>query len=150
MKISDTPEQVDDLGLLRRLKEYADGKATWRDSDLGQNEKVSCGRLRAALIDLAKTVEPLLDRITSREMDTFTLHDRKHARKVAHLMWYIIAPERQEQLTPSEIGMLFSAAYIHDLGMFISKEEREERLAPNSSLWAVSYTHLTLPTKRIV
>jgi hypothetical protein len=77
----------------------------------------------------------ILDRVTAREMETFTMHDRVHGRKVAHLMWHILKPERRERLTPPEIGILIVAAHLHDLGMGLSPVERAERLAPESDLW---------------
>ena len=87
------------------------------------------------LTSLERTIGPLLDRVTAKEMDTFTAHDRCHARKVAHIIWHIIAPERRLKLTPPEIGMLVSAAFVHDLGMLLSCAERASRLAPDSDLW---------------
>ncbi|MCH7871961.1 MAG: ATP-binding protein, partial [Planctomycetes bacterium] len=139
MQIPETPDHIGDLDLLKRLKEYADGKASWRQNEtaLGPSARDACHKLHAGLVDLATCVAPLLDNATAKEMDTFTMHDRKHAMKVAHLMWHLLQPERREGLTSPEIGMLVAGAFIHDLGMFLSNEQREERLAPDSDLWEV-------------
>jgi hypothetical protein len=50
-------------------------------------------------------------------------------------MWHIIEPKRREILTPGEIGLLIISAHLHDLGMGLSKDEREARLRPESDLW---------------
>jgi hypothetical protein len=68
-------------------------------------------------------------------METFTMHDHGHGLKVAHLMWHIIKLERRQTLSPGEIALLLVAAHLHDLGMGLSKDERETRLRPNSDLW---------------
>ncbi len=68
-------------------------------------------------------------------MEQFTLHDRVHARKVAHLMWHILSPASQNKLTPPEIGMLVAAAHLHDLGMGLSREQRAKRLDSSSDVW---------------
>lgn len=137
MQIPEPPTDITKLDLLKRLKEYADGKATWLpdDAPLGEGAKVACDSLRTGMIDLTKVVAELLDKVNAKEMDTFTMHDRRHAIKVAHLMWHIIQPERRYRLTPPEIGMLVASAFLHDLGMFLSNDERDSRLAPESDLW---------------
>ena len=76
-----------------------------------------------------------MDRITAREMQGFTMHDRAHGLKVAHLMWHILKQERQQSLTPAEIGLMVTAAHLHDLGMGLSDQERAARLHRDSDLW---------------
>jgi hypothetical protein len=138
MQIPETPARVEDLDLMRRLRAYADGSATWHGdgAPVGENARKECARLHTALSGLVdKALASLLDRITAREMETFTMHDRRHGNKVAHLMWHILAPERRERLTPPEIGMLVAAAFLHDVGMALTPAEREARLDPESDLW---------------
>lgn len=137
MQIPLTPANIVDLNLMQRLADYGAQKATFETAGTPLDRTVAdaCRRLHSMLSMFDRTVAPLLDRVTAKEMDTFTLHDHKHALKVAHLMWHIIAPERRELLTPPEIGMLVSSAYLHDLGMFLSDAEREKRLSPDSDLW---------------
>jgi hypothetical protein len=136
MQIPETPSSPDELDLLRRLKAYAGGTASWNGEPLGRALQEACGLLHAQLLHAVNSIFAfLLDRVTSREMDVFTLHDRVHGRKVAHLMWHIIQPSRRETLTPPEIALLVLAAHLHDMGMGLSNEERASRLRPDSDLW---------------
>ena len=137
MRIPETPSQVSELDLMQRLAKYANGSASWESEvAAGPEGKKACQVLYADVISLVdKVLAPILDRINSREMDVFTMHDRKHGLKVAHLMWHILDPDRRELLTPPEVALLVLTAHFHDIGMALSREEREERLGPNSDLW---------------
>ncbi|MFL6214851.1 MAG: hypothetical protein ACJ74J_13285 [Blastocatellia bacterium] len=138
MQIPETPENVEALELMKLLKSYADGKATWQPDGaaLGDDFKKACLTLYDGLAQLVgKVFAPLMDRVTSREMETYTMHDHKHGLKVLHLMWHILAPEARERLTPPEIGLMICAAHLHDLGMGLNRDERQARLDPDSDLW---------------
>ena len=136
MQIPQTPEDVEKLDLMVRLKQYADGASSWFEGNPGTRDRHACQSLYTKICDFVrKAVAPLLDQINTREMEHFTMHDRVHALKVAHLMWHILLPERRQRLTPPEIGMLVLAAHLHDLGMIIPPREREEWLGDNSDLW---------------
>ncbi len=138
MQIPETPSSIEQLDLMKRLEAYTEGQATWKpdNSPVGLKERQACQALRTNLVELVnKVIAPLLDRITAREMDMFTMHDRTHGLKVAHLMWHILVPDRQKHLTPPEIGLMVAAAHIHDLGMALTNEERAKRLDPSSDLW---------------
>lgn len=137
MQIPETPSRVTELDLMKRLAAYGTGAETFLQYGLplGEAARQACMELHAMLASLERTVAPLLDKVTAKEMDTFTSHDRRHALKVAHIMWHIITPERRLILTPPEIGLLIASAFIHDLGMFLSDAERELRLSPESDLW---------------
>jgi hypothetical protein len=138
MGIPETPASVSQLGLMKRLEDYAEGRATWLPdkAPLGQNARKASRALHTRIVQIVEHVFAfIMDRSTARELDTFTMHDRTHGRKVAHLMWHILTPERQAALTPPEIGMLVLAAHLHDAGMALSRAEREARLAPESDLW---------------
>jgi hypothetical protein len=138
MQIPETPSSVEQLDLMKRLAEYAEGRATWKadGSAVGQREKQACQALHTNLVQLVnKVIAPLLDRVTAREMDMFTMHDRTHGLKVAHLMWHILSQQAQNHLTPPEIGIMVAAAHFHDLGMALTNEERAQRLDPSSDLW---------------
>ncbi len=138
MRIPETPASVAELDLMKRLEDYAEGRETWHHdrSPLGQNAKKACRVLHTDLVQIVEQVFAyIMDRTTARELDTFTMHDRVHGRKAAHLMWHILTPERRSTLTPPEIGMMVLAAHLHDAGMALSRSEREARLAPGSDLW---------------
>ena len=138
MQVPETPQSVAELDLMRRLEDYANGNASWTadGTAIGENAKRACRTLHTSLANLINGLFAyILDRVTAREMEAFTMHDRVHGRKVAHLMWHILKPERREQLTPPEIGILLVAAHLHDLGMGLSPAERGERLLPDSDLW---------------
>jgi len=138
MQIPETPISIEQLDLMKRLSDYSLGKASWLEyqPELGQNQKQSCQILHSNIVSLVSgMLAPLLGRINAREMETFTMHDSKHSLKVAHLMWHILKPDSRERLTPSEIALLVLSAYLHDLGMALSPQQREERLSPESDLW---------------
>ena len=137
MQIPETPLSVEGLDLMKRLKAYADGLDVWEPGrEVGEKAKRACQVLHTNISQLiSTTISYLLGRVSAREMDTFTMHDDRHGRKVAHLMWHIMEPDRRVCLTPAEIGMLVIGAYLHDLGMALSKEERDDRLQPDSDLW---------------
>lgn len=136
MRIGNAPDRVEDLDLMRRLAQYGSGEAHWEDKPKG--DTAACKELHAALCAFARNAaEPLLTRTTAREMEAFTAHDPTHSRKVAHLMWLILPEDRRQSLSPAEIGLMVTAAYLHDMGMGASAEDRRRLLAPESDLWEI-------------
>jgi hypothetical protein len=138
MQLPQRPDFLRDLDLMRRLDAYAIGNATWHTDGrvLGQHERAACQQLYANLSNFVeRCLHPLMDRVTAREMQGFTMHDRHHGLKVAHLMWHILLPSRRETLTPGEVALLVISAHLHDLGMGLSQSERVERLSQTSDLW---------------
>jgi hypothetical protein len=138
MKIPETPSTVEQLDLMKRLEDYAEGRATWlpNGDPLGTSSRKACRHLHTQIVRIIDQVfASILDRVTARELDTFTMHDRKHGLKVAHLMWHILSEERRALITPPEIGVMVLSAHLHDAGMALSKEERVARLDPGSDLW---------------
>ncbi len=138
MQIPETPLSIQELDLMKRLNAYATGSSSWitDESSIGQNTKAECQTLYTKIVSfVTKMLVPLLDRIKTREMETFTMHDSNHSLKVAHLMWHILSHDRRDTLTPPEIAILVISAFLHDLGMALSPEEREKRLDVNSDLW---------------
>jgi hypothetical protein len=136
MKIPERPLSVSSLDLMKQLHSYAYGHSSWLSSPLGDREKNACLQLHSNLLQFTeKALHPILDRVTSREMQSFTMHDTGHSLKVAHLMWHIIKPERRAVLSPAEIALLVLSAHLHDLGMGLSEDERKSRLEPTSDLW---------------
>jgi molecular chaperone HtpG len=137
MRLPERPAKITDLDLMARLLAYAEGRESWpSDRTLGEHEKNACRQLHANLTSFVeRCLHPLMDRVTAREMEAFTMHDHGHGLKVAHIMWHIIDPIRRNSLTPGEIALLVISAHLHDLGLGLSKEEREARLRPESDLW---------------
>jgi hypothetical protein len=112
MQIPETPDHFADLDLLKQLDSYAKGVATYLvdGPKLGKEAREACERLHSDLLRLADAITPLLNKVNAKEMDAFTMHDAKHARKVAHLMWYVLTETRRLALTPPEIGLMVAAA----------------------------------------
>lgn len=138
MQITQHPANLSDLELMKRLASYSDGSATWRENGqtLSLKERKSCKKLHANLNSLITDgLAPLMDRVGAREMSSFTMHDRQHGLKVAHLMWAILKPEWRLLLSPAEIAILVISAHLHDLGMGLSNDERKKRLQPDSGIW---------------
>ncbi|UKS27372.1 ATP-binding protein [Paenibacillus sp. HWE-109] len=136
MMFATTPKSVIELDLMKRLKSYFDGNASWKETVLSDEEKIKCGYLYTALEKLISiSFLPILNRTNSQEMKFFTMHDENHGLKVAHLMWNLIAPSRRQMLTPPEIALMTASAFFHDLGMALSENDRAARLDSNSDLW---------------
>ena len=72
-------------------------------------------------------VAPLLERVPE-VMPEFTLHDPNHGAKVVELMAQFLPAETLARLNVVELSILIYAAYLHDLGMTSSREEREEAI----------------------
>ena len=69
--------------------------------------------------------------LLSRYLETYpeyTLHNSMHSVKVVELMGLIIPPETLEKLNPLELAMLILGAYLHDIGMVVNLEEKEQTL----------------------
>jgi hypothetical protein len=138
MKIPEIPTTVEQLGLMKQLEDYAEGRASWLagNAPIGPKTRKACRELHTQIVKIVDRVfASILDRVTARELDTFTMHDRSHGLKVAHLMWHILSAEARAVLTPPEIGLMVLSAYLHDAGMALSKGRRTTRLAPESDLW---------------
>ena len=121
---------------MQRLSAYAEGKTGWGDDSPGEGAKKACKELYSNVCSMVdKSLKGLLDRTKAREMETFTMHDRRHGLKVAHLMWHVLKEERRKKLTPPEIAMLVLSAFLHDVNMALSPEQREKLLEPESELW---------------
>ncbi|MHB8102344.1 MAG: HD domain-containing protein [Methanosarcina sp.] len=76
-------------------------------------------------------VAPLLERIPEN-MPEFTLHNASHSAKVVELMGKVIPSDTLEHLNIIELSILIYAAYLHDVGMTASRDEREEIIKNNS------------------
>ena len=72
-------------------------------------------------------VAPLLERVPDK-MPEFTLHDPNHGAKVVELMAQFLPADTLARLNVVELSILIYAAYLHDLGMTCSTDEREQAI----------------------
>lgn len=63
---------------------------------------------------------------TLSSFPTFSKHDESHARTVLHNIEMILGEKRVKELSASDCFMLLHTVYIHDIGMVITYEDREE------------------------
>jgi len=82
------------------------------------------------LLATVRHVSPLLERV-SVTMPEFTLHDPNHSAKVVELMSQIIPADTFSQLNVVELAILVYSAYLHDIGMTASIDEREDIIKNN-------------------
>jgi len=75
------------------------------------------------------TVAPLLDLTMAGPFKEYTLHNHNHAKKLLHLAEYIIPPDTLDSISPLECQAFIYSAFLHDLGMSLSSEERKRILA---------------------
>ncbi|HEU0301371.1 MAG TPA: hypothetical protein VFR37_18075 [Longimicrobium sp.] len=85
-------------------------------------------QLSGMVLGAAEVVGPLLKRIplTFRQ---YTDHDIEHSRNVIDLMGRFIPEETRKELNAIEISMLLLAALLHDVGMYVTDEEKARTLA---------------------
>ncbi|RXA19455.1 chaperone protein [Methanosarcina sp. MSH10X1] len=82
------------------------------------------------IISVIREIAPLLERIPEN-MPEFTLHNANHSAKVVELMGKIIPSDTLNHLNIIELSILIYAAYLHDIGMTASRDEREEIITKN-------------------
>ncbi|MDW5549676.1 ATP-binding protein [Methanosarcina sp.] len=80
------------------------------------------------IISVVREIAPLLERIPEN-MPEFTLHNANHSAKVVEIMGKIIPSDTLDHLNIIELSILIYAAYLHDIGMTASRDEREEIIA---------------------
>ncbi|HWW73947.1 MAG TPA: hypothetical protein VNZ44_01045, partial [Pyrinomonadaceae bacterium] len=93
-----------------------------RERETGVGHEIS-ERVKAVVGHVA----PLLERVADK-MPEFTLHDPNHGAKVVELMAQFLPEETLARLNVVELSILIYAAYLHDLGMTSSTDEREEAI----------------------
>jgi hypothetical protein len=89
------------------------------------NEHLS--ELQGIVARVVKDAEALLPRYSETHPE-YTLHDSAHSVKVIELMGLIIPKDTLEKLNSLELAMLIRTAYVHDIGMVVSREEKEKAL----------------------
>jgi molecular chaperone HtpG len=105
---------------IERLKQTALFKKLCEKEESLKDHEIS-----EKIISVIKEIIPLLARIPEN-MREFTLHDANHSAKVVELMGKIIPSDTFDRLNTIELSILIYAAYLHDVGMTASLEEREE------------------------
>lgn len=73
---------------------------------------------------LIDVTTPLLDLTQSGPFRHYTLHNRDHARKVLHLSGYVIPKSTLDRLSVLELAFIVYVAFLHDIGLSISDDER--------------------------
>jgi len=86
--------------------------------------------LSSLVVKIVENIGPLLERVPEN-MPEYTLHDPNHGAKVAENMGKIMPEAVLRNLNSIEITLLLLSAYVHDIGMTCSKEEKE-RIIKNS------------------
>lgn len=65
---------------------------------------------------------------TLPSFQTYSYHNASHADSVLHNIERVLGEERIKQLSATDCFMLLHAAYMHDIGMSISAEERQKMM----------------------
>lgn len=91
-----------------------------KESEVNHDEHL----LSAKVIKIVTAVAPLLERVPEN-MPEFTLHDPNHSAKVAENMGKLIPDNTFKNLNVIEISLLILSAYLHDVGMTCSQDEKE-------------------------
>lgn len=85
------------------------------------------------LVNLATTfihiATPIADSIIAGPFERYTLHNRDHIKKLLHLAQYVISEETLTHITGAEALLFLYAAFLHDIGMATTAEERERLLS---------------------
>jgi len=92
-----------------------------------EEEEGSETTLSATAVNVAKQVGPILGRIPVI-FEEYTLHDISHSENVIKNMCNFIPAEVKEKLNALEIYLLILSAYLHDVGMAVSKYEEDKIL----------------------
>lgn len=74
---------------------------------------------------------------TLPSFQTYSKHDASHAEAVIHNMELVLGEERIKSLSATDTFMLLHAAYIHDIGMCITEEEKNNIIKEKEFLEAI-------------
>jgi molecular chaperone HtpG len=109
--------RLQQTGLFKKILEKEDEeikKTSLEDHEISQN-----------IISVVRKAAPLLERVPEN-MPEFTLHNANHSIHVIENMDRIIPRETLKQLNIIEISIFIYAAYLHDIGMVSSSDERKQ------------------------
>jgi hypothetical protein len=79
--------------------------------------------LYAKALEVAEAASTKLSRIVET-FPHYTSHDEKHAKRALEICEWLAGPALLSQLNAPELFVLFSAIYLHDVGMTLGPEER--------------------------
>jgi hypothetical protein len=87
-------------------------------------------------------------------MPEYTLHDEVHSLRVTSLMWRLMPARVRRLLNPIEIALLIFAAYAHDQGMVMEKDELRALTSDAAFLlfqenWQIEHPNVTLNQHRL-
>jgi Histidine kinase-, DNA gyrase B-, and HSP90-like ATPase len=94
-------------------------------------------KLTGMVTDAADIAGPLLANIPVT-FKQYTVHDVAHAANLIDLMGRFIPKKTQKAMSGVEVAVLMLSALLHDLGMYVTEEEKEEVLASFPSFLAAS------------
>ena len=115
-------KRIGQLGLYKRL-----GKSWKEDSKFAKDD---VGELTALIGNVADEVGPLLQRIPDT-FQQYTEHGIEHSCNVINLMEKFIPEKTFGKLNPLELSLLMLSALLHDMGMVVEAQEKEEALKSN-------------------
>jgi len=108
-------EKLDESRFLGRLKEYSGG------------DRTAISSLKASVRKVAEQAE-YISGLICRYLPQYTLHDKTHSLNVLAIMEALTPDDVMKQLTPLECALCIMAAYTHDLGMALTRNEHDELL----------------------
>lgn len=114
--INNSPATIQDCELFKILQ----FKSNTSTDLLGKVEKI------------IEITTPMLNLINSGPFRNYTLHNPEHAKKIIHLAGNIIDETCKPNLTILDISLIIMSAFIHDVGMSITVQERTEFLRGNT------------------
>jgi len=112
-------DQVVKLKLYRQLKEYPCKDSSFSSSNIT--------KLESMVIDVADKIGDLLKRIPET-FKQYTEHDIRHCCNVIDLMGRFIPTDTLQKLNPLELTIIILTALLHDTGMIVSDQEKENFL----------------------
>lgn len=94
-------------------------------AELKKDESPGGEKLRVVVRAVVEGAAALSGQVV-RDMPFYTDHGPRHLRNVLHVMERLVTEEGIQELQPIGCALCIVAAYIHDLGMVLSAEERTE------------------------
>ncbi|MCX8131873.1 MAG: ATP-binding protein [Clostridia bacterium] len=82
-----------------------------------------------SLLGLKEKIESIVEMIGKVEnlFSTYTLHNMKHINSMLEMLDWLIPDNTKEKMSPVDWLLIVLSIYLHDLGMFVSKDEFYKR-----------------------